>query len=165
MTESPKRKIDNPEHLPRVFLAGPEVFLPDAIQMGKRKKELSLKYGFEGVFSLDAEMDVSDLQPREAGLQKGRSNEKLIASCDALIANITPFRGPSADVGTVYEIGFARARGMIVYAYTMQESGEVSVILGFPEYIIIYLTSLCFLIFTLNIIKDVINDINKLKGQ
>ena len=54
---------------------------------------------------------------------------------------------------------------MIVYAYTMQESGEVSVILGFPEYIIIYLTSLCFLIFTLNIIKDVINDINKLKGQ
>jgi len=54
---------------------------------------------------------------------------------------------------------------MIAYAHTMQESGEVSVILGFPEYIIIYLTSLCFLMFTLNIIHDVINDINKLKDQ
>ena len=54
---------------------------------------------------------------------------------------------------------------MIVYAYTMQEAGEVSVILGFPEYIIIYLTSFCFLIFTLNIIRDVIHDINHLKDQ
>ena len=54
---------------------------------------------------------------------------------------------------------------MIAYAQTMQEAGEVSVILGFPEYIIIYLTSFCFLIFTLNIIHDVIHDINKLKGQ
>jgi len=54
---------------------------------------------------------------------------------------------------------------MIIYAYTMQEAGEVSVILGFPEYIIIYLTSFCFLIFTLNIIQDVINDINHLKDQ
>lgn len=49
---------------------------------------------------------------------------------------------------------------MMVYAYTMQESGEVSVILGFPEYVVIYLTSFCFLIFTLNIIQDVIRDIN-----
>ena len=35
-----------------------------------------------------------------------------------LIANITPFRGPSADVGTVYEMGFAHALGKKVFAYT-----------------------------------------------
>jgi TRAP-type C4-dicarboxylate transport system permease small subunit len=54
---------------------------------------------------------------------------------------------------------------MIIYAYTMQESGEVSVILGFPEYVVIYLTSFCFLIFTLTIIQDVMSDINNLKDK
>jgi nucleoside 2-deoxyribosyltransferase len=44
-------------------------------------------------------------------------NEAHIRSCDAVIANLTPFRGPSADVGTVYEMGFARALGRIVFGY------------------------------------------------
>lgn len=35
-----------------------------------------------------------------------------------MIANITPFRGPSADVGTAYEMGFAHALGKKVFAYT-----------------------------------------------
>ena len=28
--------------------------------------------------------------------------------CDAMIVNLTPFRGPSADVGSAYEMGFMR---------------------------------------------------------
>ena len=28
---------------------------------------------------------------------------------DAIIANLTPFRGPSADTGTVYELGYMAA--------------------------------------------------------
>ena len=35
-----------------------------------------------------------------------------------MIANLTPFRGPSADAGTVYEVGFARALGRVVFGYT-----------------------------------------------
>jgi nucleoside 2-deoxyribosyltransferase len=42
----------------------------------------------------------------------------LIRSCDIVIANTTPFRGPSADVGTVFEMGFAHALGKLVFAYT-----------------------------------------------
>ena len=38
-------------------------------------------------------------------------------SCAALIANLTPFRGPSTDVGTAYEIGFMRALGRPVFGY------------------------------------------------
>ena len=34
-----------------------------------------------------------------------------------MIANLTPFRGPSADVGTVYEVGFMRALGRPVFGY------------------------------------------------
>jgi nucleoside 2-deoxyribosyltransferase len=45
-------------------------------------------------------------------------NEELIKTCDLIVANLTPFRGPSADVGTAYEMGFARALGKKVFAYT-----------------------------------------------
>jgi nucleoside 2-deoxyribosyltransferase len=35
-----------------------------------------------------------------------------------VIAHVTPFRGPSCDVGTAYEMGFARALGLRVFAYS-----------------------------------------------
>jgi nucleoside 2-deoxyribosyltransferase len=47
----------------------------------------------------------------------GLRNEAHIRSCQAIVANLTPFRGPSADVGTVYEVGFARALGLKVFGY------------------------------------------------
>jgi len=45
---------------------------------------------------------------------------------------------------------------MYVYAETFRESGEVSMNLEFPEHVIIYLTALCFLIFTLTILEDIV---------
>ena len=38
--------------------------------------------------------------------------------CDAMIVNLTPFRGPSADVGSAYEMGFMRALGRPIFAYS-----------------------------------------------
>ena len=52
---------------------------------------------------------------------------------------------------------------MSVYARTMQESGEVSMNLELPEHFIIYVTAICLLVFTLIILKDVIDNIRKLK--
>ena len=52
---------------------------------------------------------------------------------------------------------------MADYARTMQKSGEVSMSLEFPEYIIIYLVSFCFLIFFLVIIHDIVRTIVKLR--
>jgi nucleoside 2-deoxyribosyltransferase len=108
---------------PRVYLAGPEVFLREAKEVGKNKKDLCRKYGFEGVFPLDVEVDVAGKAAREIGLFISDVNEGLIKSCDLVIANITPFRGPSADVGTVYEIGFAHGLGKKVFAYTNNAVG------------------------------------------
>lgn len=54
---------------------------------------------------------------------------------------------------------------MIVYAYDMQKSGEVSMNLEFPEYLVIYITSFCLLIFTLVILQDIIINIKKLKEK
>jgi nucleoside 2-deoxyribosyltransferase len=102
----------------RIYLAGPEVFLKNAKEVGEQKKALCRKYGFEGVFPLDNEVDATGKSPKEAGFCISAVNEGLIKTCDFVIANITPFRGPSADVGTVYEMGFAHGLGNKVFAYT-----------------------------------------------
>lgn len=101
---------------PRIYLAGPDVFLRDAPAAGAEKKRLCEKHGFEGVFPLDAEIEAGS--PRATALRISAANEALIRSSDLVIANMTPFRGPSADVGTAYEMGFARALGKRVLAYT-----------------------------------------------
>jgi nucleoside 2-deoxyribosyltransferase len=102
----------------RIYLAGPEVFLSNAKEIGEKKKALCRKFGFEGIFPIDVEVDTQGKSAREIGFCISDINEALIKSCDIVVANITPFRGPSADVGTVYEVGFAHALGKKVYAYT-----------------------------------------------
>ncbi|MBU2622360.1 MAG: TRAP transporter small permease [Proteobacteria bacterium] len=54
---------------------------------------------------------------------------------------------------------------MAVYAYTIQQSGEVSMTLKLPEYIIMYLIAVCFLIFALILIQDVLKLIIKDKAS
>ena len=54
---------------------------------------------------------------------------------------------------------------MAVYARTMQRSGEVSMSLEFPEYLIIYLVSFCFLIFFFLVFQDICQNFAKLKGN
>ena len=51
---------------------------------------------------------------------------------------------------------------MAVYARTMQASGEVSISLELPEYIVIYLTAFCCLVLCLTILKDIRDNLKKL---
>jgi len=103
----------------RVYLAGPDVFLPDPRARGAALKRICARYGLAGIFPMDAleaEPDAwADLaEPRRIALR----NEAHIRGADALIANLTPFRGPSADVGTVFELGFMRALGRPVFGWS-----------------------------------------------
>ncbi len=102
----------------RVYLAGPEVFMIEAREIGAEKQAICREYGLHGLFPLDADIDLSHMKPEVAGLTISQANETLIASCDILIANMTPFRGPSMDVGTAFEMGFMRALGRPVFGYT-----------------------------------------------
>jgi nucleoside 2-deoxyribosyltransferase len=102
----------------RVYLAGPDVFLREAKALASAKHELCQRYGFSGVSPIDNIIDFSGLSKREAALRIAQTNEELIRDCSLVIANVTPFRGPSADAGTVYEMGYARGLGQPVFAYT-----------------------------------------------
>jgi nucleoside 2-deoxyribosyltransferase len=103
---------------PRIYLAGPEVFLPDARAVGARKAALCAAHGLQGVFPLDAGLDLSGLAKAEAARRISASCEGQMRSCAGLIANLTPFRGVSMDSGTAFEVGFMRALGRPVLGYT-----------------------------------------------
>ncbi|HME22110.1 MAG TPA: nucleoside 2-deoxyribosyltransferase [Acetobacteraceae bacterium] len=118
----------------RAYLAGPDIFLPDAAQWAERKREVCAQYGLTGVSPLDS---MSDTPPEWAVLPEWRRialrNEALIGSCDLMIANLTPFRGPSADVGTVYEVAFMRALGRPVFGYATTATGFTQRTLDFAN--------------------------------
>ena len=104
----------------RVYLAGPDVFLPDAEEVGRAKKEICAGFGLEGVFPMDADFSALFAEPDldRMGWVSFRLMVGLMDGCDAGIANMTPFRGPSMDVGTAVEIGYLHGTGKPVFGYT-----------------------------------------------
>jgi nucleoside 2-deoxyribosyltransferase len=42
----------------KIYLAGPDVFLPDAVELGRAKVELCAAYGLTGLFPLDNKVNV-----------------------------------------------------------------------------------------------------------
>src|SRR5258708_10129355 len=103
----------------KIYLAGPDVFLPDAVEIGRRKVELCARHGLTGLYPLD---NAIDLAADDASLQIFRGNEAMMNEADAIIANLTPFRGPGADAGTVYELGYMAGRGKLCFRYSNDPS-------------------------------------------
>jgi nucleoside 2-deoxyribosyltransferase len=93
-----------------VYLAGPDVFLPDALDIGRRKREICARYGVIGHYPLD---NTIDRKAADASLRIFKGNQAMMDAADAIIANLTPFRGPSADAGTVYELGYMAGLGNV----------------------------------------------------
>lgn len=95
---------------PRLYLAGPEVFRPDAAAEGERLKHLCEAVGAIGVYPLQVE-----------GADIRRGCIALIHEADAVVANISPFRGTHMDPGTAFEIGYAEALGKPVFIWSTEE--------------------------------------------
>ena len=115
-----------------LYLAGPEVFLPNATELAAEKKALCIDHGFEGLFPLDNAIDAAGLSPEAYALAIAAANEDLMRQADGIIANLTPYHGPSGDVGTAYEVGFMRALGKPIFAYT-------NVVADFSDRVVEYL--------------------------
>jgi nucleoside 2-deoxyribosyltransferase len=47
-----------------------------------------------------------------------RDRLKIVTSCDALVADLTPFRGPAMDPSTAFEMGVMAGLGKPIAAYT-----------------------------------------------
>ncbi len=102
----------------RAYLAGPDVFFAQPLEIGQEKKRICARYGLEGVFPLDAEFDIAGFPLAEQGYRCFDATANLMRTCDLAIANLTPFRGPSTDVGTAIEVGYMYALGKLVLGYT-----------------------------------------------
>jgi len=101
----------------KVYLAGPEVFLPNAREQLDRKIALTRAAGLVPVSPGDLTIPETPTK-RERGLAISAIDEQLMHSADAIIANLTPFRGIAADTGTVFELGFMCGLGKLVFAYS-----------------------------------------------
>jgi nucleoside 2-deoxyribosyltransferase len=108
----------------RAYLAGPDIFLSEAVQLTERKKAICARHGLIGISPLDPlPGEPADWAALPEWRRIALRNEAHIRSCDLMLANLTPFRGPSADVGTVYEVAFMRSLSRPVFAYATTAAG------------------------------------------
>lgn len=111
-----KRKIIEPRYkgniMKKIYLAGPDVFLKNHKEIGLAKKNLCKKSGFEGLYPMDNVIENANAE------NIFNANIELLKSSDIVLANLSPFRGISADVGTVVEVAIASTLGKVVYGYT-----------------------------------------------
>src|SRR3982751_918475 len=99
----------------KIYLAGPDVFLPDALEVGRQKAAICDRHGLIGLYPLDNRVNLTS---SDASRQIFDGNEAMMEGADAIIANLTPFRGPGADAGTVYELGYMAGRSKLCFAYS-----------------------------------------------
>jgi nucleoside 2-deoxyribosyltransferase len=101
----------------KVYLAGPDVFFPNALEIGFEKKRICAEYGFEGLFPLDNELQSGNIGKSATAETIFQANCKAMDEADFVIANMMPFRGVSTDAGTAFEIGYVYAQGKPVFGY------------------------------------------------
>lgn len=108
---------------PLIYLAGPSVFRPDAKAIGITLKALCTSHGCEGLWPLDNDPGprLPDVTSREYADLIFQGNRAMIVTAGAIVADISPFRGPHMDVGTAWEIGFGLALGIPTFAWSSAE--------------------------------------------
>ncbi|CAA2105974.1 nucleoside 2-deoxyribosyltransferase [Variovorax paradoxus] len=97
---------------PRVYLAGPDVFRPDAEQHFAVMAAACETLGLEALSPFDASITASI--PPHAIYE---ANMAMIRSAHGVVANLEAFRGAGPDSGTAFEVGAAVALGLPVVAY------------------------------------------------
>lgn len=99
-------------------MAGPDVFFQDALSIAEQKKNILKEHNLEGHHPFDNSVQTENLEPEEIAQLIFKENVAMMDRCDLIIANLTPFRGPSADVGTVFELGYMFAKDKPIFGYS-----------------------------------------------
>jgi nucleoside 2-deoxyribosyltransferase len=100
-----------------IYLAGPDVFLPNAVSHAAKKLEICQRVGLRGLAPLnqDAELATEATDVWQTIYQKDIA---MMERCDIIIANLTPFGGASADAGTLIEVGWFLGKGKPIFGYS-----------------------------------------------
>ncbi|MFG1465380.1 nucleoside 2-deoxyribosyltransferase [Xanthobacter sp. DSM 24535] len=98
----------------RVYLAGPDVFRLDAGSHYQELVALCAAHGLQALHPFDASDQAQEMS---SAAIRARCIAQIHRS-DAIIANITPFRGAHMDPGTAWELGYGEARGLQVFLWT-----------------------------------------------
>jgi nucleoside 2-deoxyribosyltransferase len=93
----------------KIYLAGPDVFHPDALAWAESARTFLAEHGHQALIPLDNDETTAE------GIFK--ANLALISEAELIIANLNPFRGCEPDSGTAFEVGCAIALGKRVIAY------------------------------------------------
>ena len=98
------------------YLAGPDVFLPNAVSHAARKVEICQRFGLRGLPPLNQDVEAS----KASGLWQSiyEKDVLMMERCDIIIANLTPFGGASADAGTLIEVGWFLGKGKPIFGYS-----------------------------------------------
>lgn len=93
----------------KVYLAGPDVFRPDAAAWMDAARAICRRHGHEPLTPLDHD----ETEPARIF----QANLDLLRQAQVVVANLDPFRGAEPDSGTCFEIGYALALGKRVCGY------------------------------------------------
>lgn len=99
-----------------IWLAGPEVWLPDFEVQASRQRALCLDSGFTGLTPdpiPHGAGEVGELEARE--LYAARMAR--LRQADAGVINLTPWRGPSVETGAAFEAGVLAGLGRPIFGY------------------------------------------------
>lgn len=103
--------------LPKLYLAGPDVFLPKAAAQAEAKCALCAEFGLRGIAPFNPDLDMN--RPAYVLWRAIYEDDlAMMRESDAIIANLTPFRGASADAGTLVELGWFLGQGKPVFGYS-----------------------------------------------
>ena len=110
---------------PKLYLAGPEIFLPNAKECAEKQLTLCEKYGFIGLHPIDNNIGLAG---SAFGIAKDiyRGDVGQVRECDIVVANCNMFRGALIDDGTAYELGYGNALEKPSYGYINKRIGYVN---------------------------------------
>jgi nucleoside 2-deoxyribosyltransferase len=99
------------------YLAGPDVFLPDAVAHAARKVEICRRVGLRGLPPLNQDIEAA-AEALELWQTIYQKDIAMMEQSDIIIANLTPFGGASADAGTLIEVGWFLGKGKPIFGYS-----------------------------------------------
>jgi nucleoside 2-deoxyribosyltransferase len=98
------------------YLAGPDVFLPNAVEHAARKVAICQRFAFRGLPPLnqDVETEANELKAWQAIFEKD-----VAMMTQRHHHNLTPFGCASADAGTLIEVSWFLGRGKPIFRYSI----------------------------------------------